>query len=362
MAGGKRLTERRHGRYAWKTGITARSYPDAALWFTTFFLMTDRRPTLSFALAAWLLLASCVDGDPAGVGVVRPVQLNVVPAFAGAGTATARSFDRARVTARRSGDGMVLGRAEQALDPNAAEWVVTVEVSLASAVTAHLEVELVASESVEWSGRTGAFTVTPAGDPTTIRRIDLFRGPLANLTVTGLEARGPSRLLRGQSGRVEVALVGGGDGARAFFESSDPSVVSVDGTGKIEGIVEGGAHVVVRAGPLADTLHVSVREVVLPEPDHIARAVGPGLDFTTDVTAILGDADGAAAVATALADLSSALSGRDGAGAVRALDAAISAWSTYGVASGTRALDAPVLGLIEIALIHAADALGVPFG
>lgn len=318
-------------------------------------------------LVAAVSVAACVDGaDPIGPAFVDAVHLTAAPVFsAPVLAAEAISLDRIRVTALHASTGSTLATLEQDLDPTASEWVVQLSVDLPTDQTTPLriQVELASGGAVEWSGRTGRFDVRGGANPSEVRQVALYRGPVDNLDVTGVEVRGPASLIAGQSAALEAGLSGGGGQAQVFWKSLDPGVATVDRTGRMTTIAAGVARIVGLAGPAADTLAITVREVTLPNADEVTRSVSPGLeDAAARVTGSMGDAAGAAAISSALGDLGSALSAGDGVGAVGAFEAARAAWESYGTSTNLRQLDAPLLGAIEITLIHAADALGIAFG
>lgn len=318
-------------------------------------------------LAAVTLAAACVDGlQPMGPTLVDAVRLSATPVFSAPLLhSEAASLDRMRIVAVRASDGVALATVVQDLDPTASEWVVELSIELPTdrPTALRIQVELEGGGAVEWSGRTAAFEALGGVSAPEVRQVALYRGPVDNLSITGLRVDGPSVVATGQTGRLEAILVGGGSEARVFWASLDPGVVAVDSQGRMSAASEGSARIVATAGPSSDTLAIVVRDATLPTPEEVAERVAPGLeDVATRVTATLGDPAGAAVIATTLGDLAVALSGGDPAEAVRAFEAARAAWAGYGVSSGLRQLDAPLLGLVEIALIHAADALGIAFG
>lgn len=318
-------------------------------------------------LAATLAAAACVDGtDPMGPALLDATRLTAAPVF---GTpilaAESVALDRVRVVALHAATGATLATLEQDLDPTASEWVLQLSVELPrdQPTPLRLQVELVAGGVVEWSGRTGRFEVRGGATTNQVREVALYRGPVANLDVTGVAVRGPATVVAGQSAVLEADLAGGGGQAQAFWKSLDPAVATVDRAGRMTATAPGIARIVAAAGPAADTLAVTVREVTLPNAEEVARSVAPGLvDAAGRVAGSMGDPAGAAAISSALGDLGAALSAGDGAAAVGAFEAARAAWEGYGASTNLRQLDAPLLGAIEITLIHAADALGIAFG
>lgn len=327
---------------------------------------------LLFMAVVAAFLSSCVDGgSPTAIDLPHTVALSVAPVFAvAASAAEAGALTRARVTVRDAADGTELGSVQQDIDPNANEWTLELTLELTSGQT--LSVILLAelasvaqdgAETVEWSGRTATFEIVAASEPRVLREIALYRGPLDNLDVTAVTLTlGATSLLEGESAWLTTAVQGGGEGTKIYYASLDPGVATVDALGHVTAHVPGTARVAAIVGPAADTLSFSVNEVVLPEPDEIAQAVTPQVDYAAqEVVSTLEDAAGAAAIGETLTSLGTALSSGDGAASVAAFGHARAAWESYGDPV-LRILDGPQLSLIEITLIHAADALGIAFG
>lgn len=328
------------------------------------------RRTRALILAALAGMSACVDGgDPVVPEGLRTVHLAASPVFAATPTAAeAAALTRARVTARDAGTGAIVASVQEDIEPSASEWTLELSIEVDGAIDIRLQVELAstegAAETVEWSGETTSFELVASANPVEVREVALYRGPLDNLTVTDLELHGvPSSLLEGESARTQVSVVGGGAGARVYLESLTPSVVTVDGSGRIEALAPGLARIQAVAGPVTKDVTFTVDEVVLPAAAEVEESVAPQMDYTSvEVAGTLGDAAGAAMVATSLSSLGSALSSGDGAGAVRAFEEARAAWESYGAGTSLRILDGPQLSLIELTLILAADALGISFG
>ncbi len=328
----------------------------------------------ALALSGWLslsLMSGCVDGDPLSAPPTAVASFAVVssvdPASAAAAATSAPGpLSLARLTVTDARSGAVLASLQERIEPGAPEWTfdVSLEVPadelLSVRVAAELASEGPAGAVVEWSGDTQPFEVR-AGEGRALRRVVLYRGPLANLSVTGVHLAPPPSLVPGQSVALSARLDGGDAGARVYFRSLDTAVVSV-ADGRVQGVTEGVGRVEALAGRVADTVSVSVETFFLP-PEEETRSVAAPLTYTTErVTGTMEDAAGAAAISSSLGSLSSAMAGGDPGGVVAAFDAARIAWERYGAGDPTlRVVDGPQLSVIELTLIHAADVLGIPF-
>lgn len=323
------------------------------------------------AVTALLAAAACVDGEgPVAPDDVRTVRIAAAPVFAVAPSVEeAARLTRARVSVLDAATGTLIASVTEDVDPAADQWVleVTVEVTEGKPLSVLLDTELASVlggvESVEWSGRTDPFRLVAGMQPLEIRAVRLYPGPLDNLEVTEIRVEGvPTSVLEGEVVHLRASALGGGAGARVSFRSENTTVASVDGSGRVETFSEGTAHILAEAGPVSEAIAFEVRAVALPEPEEIDRAVGPQIDFTASaVVGTLADPTGAAAIASALGSLESALAGGQGADAVRAFGEARDAWAAYGAGTALRVLDGPQLGIVELTLIVAADALGIAF-
>lgn len=319
-----------------------------------------------------VVLASCVDAsDPAALAEVRGVfSMLAVPRFSVQPSASeVAELARVRAMIIDANSGATLASGEQDIEPSASQWTFDLsfsyEINAPPRVVAQVELASVEGglETVQWSGRTASIAVQTSADPQ-IREIGLFRGPVANLDLNGLAVTGaPTSLLEGASALLVVSLDGASGGNRVYYQALVPSVAVVDAEGVVRGVAPGTARVVAFAGRVADTVAFVVERVVVPDPEEISRDVVPGLDYTSQaVSGTLEDAAGATAISNTLRDLAAALISGNGAAAVGAFESAVNAWSSYGAGTGLRTLDGSQLSLIEIILIHAADALGIAFG
>lgn len=124
-------------------------------------------------------------------------------------------------------------------------------------------VELLDGGEVVWSGRSEPTEVTATPFPVSLT---LYRGPQANLSVSGLEiGAAPSVLDEGASTRL-AAEVATDDPAtrsdvRVFWVSRDPDVAVVDAEGLVTAMAPGTASILAVAGAVGDTATLSVEAV-----------------------------------------------------------------------------------------------------
>lgn len=309
----------------------------------------------SIVLLLVLLTGGCVDGvSPTGMdGMAVPVAVPVSAVFSGVADEEV-VLEAAVVTGRHAETGDILGRSRTAIDGTADGWTLEVDVQVPTdgSVSVVVEVELVgvagALESVEWSGRSRPVVVRAGIDTREIQGIALYRGPVSNLDVEGVEVLGGEpRLLEGDTVRLDVSLQGGGEGARPFFRVLDPEILQVTRSGRVRGLAPGSGSVVVEAGPVADTVPVSVDPFPLPSSGALSSFGSAVSDGAGRLVPALGDAEAAAVLASALDALSSALARQDAADIRIALEAARSGLAAY-PASGVE--DAVHLDLIGLAI------------
>ena len=331
-----------------------------------------RRCRALTACALVLSVAACVDSSlPTDVRTPAALNLAASPQFSSAPSAdVVARLEAARITVLHAATDSVLTQTEVSLAPDAQEWVleVSVDVQRDALTDLRLDVELLhrdeaEGEVVEFAGR-AAFAVTGGGLPADVRIVSLGRGPLANLDLESLNVSVEgSSLLQGGTTRLTVDGLGVRPGQAFFFRSMNGSVVAVDPTGSVSGLAPGTAQVVVEAGRVADTVHVAVRDVAVPRADVVQVKIGPQVDYVVDHAFISTFSDGAAAqelqsaVVLLMEDM---LAGR-GPQAVGRFETAVARWTSYGEGTDLRLLEAPQLALLELTLMHAADALGIAF-
>jgi hypothetical protein len=303
-------------------------------------------------LLALASLAGCVDGrDPTGPDLDTAVGLSLVPSFAVEPTkAEVGRLTRARVVAFDVVTKDSLGALTQEIDPAAAEWrfELTLELAKAKTYQVSITVELI-SDLVEWSGRTAPLPIAVGAEPTDLKQITLLRGPLDNLSVSGIQLTGvPEKLDEGARGQAASTIAGGGEGARAFYASLTPTVLEVTREGAFRAIAPGVAQLEARAGALADTVAIMVPEqsVEVAAVTTVSGGVGDSVDRLAPG---LQDAAGAQAIVQSLGGFETAMSTRRPAKILDAIAAARTALAAYGTPQ-IRYQDGPELSLIELVL------------
>ena len=333
--------------------------------------MTRRTPVLSYAVLSLTVLSGCVDGDPVGPDRVEPVSISAVPVFAIAPTVEELAqLDLLRVTLH--GVGQTPFVLEQPIDASSeGEWEFTLEVELTvgRVLSLYLETELVDTDgalpSVEWSGRTSPFSVRASFDPIELRQVDLYRGPLANLGLTGIDFGAPTlRMVEDATSTLRWIAAGDTTGTRLYLRSLDPSIVTVEPNGLIRGERKGATDIVIFGGAVADTISLSVESVVLPTVAHFEAVVSPAMEYVLSdlFMTTFQDASGAGEIRTSMASLTTAFRDLEPLAVIDAYEAAKSAWRSYGTGLLERVGDSPQLGVIELSLILVAHTLqtGLP--
>jgi len=326
------------------------------------------------SVLALVAFAASVDGaDPVAVEVpdgLATFRMAALPRFElSASAAEAAALTRARVTAWDIDADTILAQAQQDIGAGQSVWSLdlTFNVSVTSPPRVRVDAELAtvegSQESVEWSGRTGEFRATATAGQPELREVSMYRGPLGNLDITGLDVlEAPTSLLAGGSATLNVSLSGASGDERVYYQSLTPSIATIDNGGTVHAQAAGDARVVAMAGRWADTVSVRVTAIVLPEPEDIQTSVTPQVEFTASaITPTMADAAGASAITLGLGVLASALASGNGAAVVAAFESAAKVWAAYGSGSDLRTLDGLQLSWIELALINTADAIGIPF-
>jgi hypothetical protein len=324
-----------------------------------------------------LLVLMLASSGLACVEVVGPEDVPIEVSFsvvaellASADDATLEVTDSAVVRLLDTSGGVSLWEVRTPVDLAQSQW--TFEASVTASATrtfqSVVEVELFEASSagaiVHFSGLSDPFTLDMS-ESGRDRYVEIWRGPLANLNITSLAfvTAGPLSILEGASRQLEVSAVGANSQTRIFFEPADPSVVSVTPDGRLLGMSQGATQVFVRAGRLQDQIEVSVDEVVLPSLEELEQSVSPTADYVTDDSFIssLQDPIAGALLQQAVRGMVAAMLDNDAFGAVGLFEDAAALWTDYGAGSDLRRQDGPLLGVISLTLIHAADALGIDF-
>jgi uncharacterized protein YjdB len=241
-------------------------------------LPSPRHRTLSTALTllGTILLGSCSEGeDPAGVMRESTILLSLGPGLQEELVPDeARPIERIRVRAESVPEGLLLGSTVQSVDPEADTWIIdfNVTIPVGSTAVVTLSVELISlstgTELVEWSGRTNAITLQ-VGVQTEVQNVSLAKGPLANLSVTGVAIAEPVPDIReGRTTQLAAQATTSTpeNPPTLFWKSLNPGVATVSGSGLVEGVAPGLARIVATAGVHSDSVTVTV----LPSPASVA--------------------------------------------------------------------------------------------
>lgn len=232
-----------------------------------------RHPRAVLLASALVLggLLSCVDGtapvDPAAVG--SKASLAVLPVFSGGPQSVdATPVNLIRLTVLRLPEEERVARSETSVDPDASEWEVGIDVPLSGGADAQyvLEVELITRQGgvdvVQWSGRAGPLTLTPGG-ASPVREVGVTRGPLDNLSVTGLAVDGPATVPEQQDFTLTAAVETSSSPSTpvVFWTSLDPTVASVGSNGQGRTLRAGTARIQAQAGPVTVVHEIQVTPV-----------------------------------------------------------------------------------------------------
>lgn len=320
-------------------------------------------------------VSACVDSSgPAGIQLSEPVSLQAAVAFSSEPAAgELAELSRARITAIDSGRDSVLTVSQSDLDPNADAWEfdITIDVTAARAIPVILRIELASVDSaggelVQWSGLSPVVTVGVGLEllvVTEIRAITVYRGPVDNLPATSVTLAAPAEIVFPAGVTLTAEIENGGPGARAFFESLDPSVATVDPlTGIVETQDTGSVRMIARAGRSADTASFHVAAPTVLADAAAITIVSRAVDYYGSPDFVVGmqDSEGAQNIALRLRSLALEMASGDVLDAARAYRDALETLGQYAEGSEpVRQQDAPQLSLIDFSLIIVGDALGI---
>ncbi len=317
-----------------------------------------RRPRI-LIIFCLTLLSGCVDGERIS-GIVDPtfpVGIALAPVFMNTiSSAPAQPITHVRLTATDVLTGAPAGSTVVAVNPDAGSWLLEMAVQVPAQTVLKVTVELVLMSGdqsagvAEWSGRSPPVTLSASTPTRDVQSLNVFRGPPANLSVTGISGSAAGELVDGDRVAAQYSLQGGGDGVRVYFHSLDPAVAEMDG-GVIVGRSVGTARIVAEAGPAVDTFTVAVSPWPLPPRDQV-DAAGPSLaDSSGRLLGGLSDAAGSAAILQGLSGVVSALNGTSAGDIFRAIESARAAISGYN--GGNWGAEGPELSLVA----HSLDVL-----
>ena len=316
-----------------------------------------RRPALA-AVFLCMPLTACVDGSAvSGPDLTFDVPLALAPVFMESVTDVPPGpITHVRLEAVDLETRQIVGASTHAVNPDASQWLLelTVEIPAYSELDVDVLVVLLSGDQSaglpEWSGRSGRIALSASTPDRSIQQLPVYRGPPANLDVTALDASVTGELVDGDRVALDYQIQGGGAGTRVFLRSLDPSIVDFDGD-MVVGTGVGTGRVIAEAGPVADTVTVTVAPWPLPDPERIDESA-PSLDDSgTRLLGNLGDAAGAAEISSGMQALSTALASGSGGDIVRAIDSVRTSIASYN--GGNWGPDGPDLSLV----LHSLDVL-----
>lgn len=238
----------------------------------------------------FLLAAGCIASDSPTSPSVTAVAPNpaLIPSAA---DGSAQPVNRIRAVARTSPEGEVLGDLRFDVDPRDAEW--TLDITLPGAPERAvvvltlflLHVDEEDTESVEFSGEAGPFSLVPG--QTVAPDVPIVRGPLDNLYVTGVSiVTAPDTLIEGESADLMVDVMTGQPASPdVFWTSLDTAILRMVGV-TASGILPGSARVVASAGAFADTVTVVVRSNDLLPPTVLSTSPVDGAIDVSQAAAV----------------------------------------------------------------------------
>ena len=250
-----------------------------------------------------LLIGSCVGSDsPTEVDeLMPPVSLGIAPALIpSAADASALPINLIRAVTARTDNNLLLRDQRFPVDPSDSTWTIDISVPMSGAtidVVVFLTLINVAadgSEEVQFSGRSPVIALEPGAPPVTGVDVDLFRGPIANLNVTGVTiTSSPDTLIEGKTATLSGTAVTTTpvNVPQIFWTSLDPTVLTTSDS-VATGVGAGTTQIVASAGAHADTVSVVViappvdSVVVTPASADVAVAT-----TASPFTATLLDAD-----------------------------------------------------------------------
>ena len=251
------------------------------------------------ALALILVMGGCGDGTSPSTPDLPPGPASLGVSLETRGFGTADPVQSRIITVRvLGGDGSIRREVVGAFseDPNRVLGPYEVPVEAPEGVSAHVEVEIAGMAGEErvvlWSARSAEVTLLPG------QRVDLgltlLRGGLelqglSGLTITGV----PSQMGIGEVFTAGVSASPDTPGLVPAWGALDPEILSVDSQGRLRGVAEGIGRVVAAAGPVPDTVSVSVRSLVehieISPVTHTFESLGETLALEATVLSFRGD-------------------------------------------------------------------------
>ena len=233
--------------------------------------MSRSRALISSLWLACVAYACTDDSGPLGSG--RAVALDVRPSFQiDPALFPSAAVDRIRLAASDASTGQAVGTSDVQVSPTAAQWTLSLGIDLEDAPSRDVvvDVELLAGDVVQWSGRVGPITVL-AGAISPAQDVSLYRGPLDNLDVVSLAVAGAPAWITVGATAVLVAnptLVAGSDVTPSvYWASTDPAVATVSAEGlvaTVTGVAAGTTRIVTATGALSNELDLEVHATAPP--------------------------------------------------------------------------------------------------
>jgi hypothetical protein len=212
----------------------------------------------------------------------NPVPLDLRPSFqVDPSLFPSLPVDRIRLVATDAETRLAVGSSDVAVSSTADQWTLSLGVDLGGAPSrvVMVEVELLAGQAVQWSGRLGPITVQ-AGATAQALGVDLHRGTLDNLDVTSLAIGGaPTQLDVGATSVLiaNLTLVPGSTASpTVFWASTNTAVATVTAEGPIAavtGVAVGTVDIVAVAGAADAEVTIEVRTIAPPGFDVEWRGV-----------------------------------------------------------------------------------------
>lgn len=246
-------------------------------------------------LYVWLLAltGACTEHSTAPTPLAN-ARISLRPHFNTNGAQyQAEPINRIRLVARNATTDEVLGMAVEDVNPNAAEWTLNFEVPVTDATRVVVTMELIhvaanGTETVEWSGITPEFELSP-GTNATQQDVQVFPGPLDNLQVTAISISGlPTGMLEGDQAQLIANITAPGTTQpRAFWVSSDPAVLSVDANGLLRAHGPGTVQITAQAATRTSTVSITVgaraARIVIDPASATLEHLGAEQTFTATV-------------------------------------------------------------------------------
>jgi hypothetical protein len=269
--------------------------------------LRNPRLWLLAAMAGLLMVGSCVEDLDLTEGELPvPVRLSLVSERDPLLANTARSLSLHRLLLRivNSETGEEWAAGEVDLDPDDFPESFQIRKDLPEGTVLPLEgtVELVhvqeveagqPFESVEWAAFVDPIVITTEEEEWAFQLL-LGRGNLAEQAITALTVTGGEEaVVEGTLFSFFASVEGGPEGARIFWGTQDPELVSVDENGTVQTLLPGTARIVAAAGRHAEVREVRILQAldsveVVPSEQRLT-ALGQEAQFTARVLDPRGD-------------------------------------------------------------------------